>query len=316
MDELLQKLLEAEVLSEDTRKELHEAFEAQLQEAIAAAKESAAAEVRAELTEQWIKERDTLVEAVDEKVGDFLRSEMEELTEDINKFRDLEAEMAEKLVEEKAAMRNELKHDLSELVEQLDVFLEIRLAAEMEELREDIEAQRQNDFGRRIYEAFADEYMRSYADDESIATNLHEAEKRLEDAQKALTEVEQERDKLMRTMKMNEVLAPLTGRPREVMEAILRNVDTANLESGYKTFIGRVLRETPETPAGSEKEGKVLAEGEEKTAPKKDAKKALKEGTARAVTGDNIEEEKSLIEESQKQPSTELERLRRLAGIV
>ena len=42
MDELLQKLLEAEVLSEDTKKELETAFSEKLEEAINVAKEEAA----------------------------------------------------------------------------------------------------------------------------------------------------------------------------------------------------------------------------------------------------------------------------------
>ena len=108
MDELLQKLLEAEVLTEETKKELKTAFETKLNEAVEAAKAEAAADVRAELTEQWVNERDALVEAVDAKVGDYLDGEIEELKADIERFRDLEAEAAEKLVEAKALMAEEL----------------------------------------------------------------------------------------------------------------------------------------------------------------------------------------------------------------
>ena len=153
MNELLQKLLEAEVLSEDTKKELETGFTKQLDEAIEVAKASASADVRAELTEQWITERDNIIEAVDSKVGDYLTEELNELKTDIENFRDLEAEYAMKLVEAKAAMGEELKKDLIELVENVDTFLDMRLASELEELREDIDVVRQNDFGRRIFEA-------------------------------------------------------------------------------------------------------------------------------------------------------------------
>ena len=51
MNELLQKLLEAEVLTDETKTELEEAFKSQLDEAITAAKEDAAADVRAELSQ-------------------------------------------------------------------------------------------------------------------------------------------------------------------------------------------------------------------------------------------------------------------------
>lgn len=288
MNELLQKLLEADVLSDDTKKELEEAFKSQLDEAVAAAKEEAAADVRTELTEQWVSERDTLVEAIDTKVGEFLETELEELKEDVERFRDLEAEYAEKLVEAKAAMGDELKEDLKELVEKIDAFLEIRLAAEVEELREDIEEVRKNEFGRKIFEAFAEEFTSSYADEESAEVSLRETEQRLADAEKALEESERKRAGLERDREMTHVLSPLSGRQREVMEAILKHVDTENLEEGYNTFIGRVLRETS-GDADSEKEETVLAEGEKKDGEKK----TLKEGVT--VTGDGP---KTVVEES------------------
>jgi hypothetical protein len=304
MEKLLQKLLEAEVLSVDTKKELEDAFKAQLDEAIAAAKEDAAADVRAQLTEQWIQERDNLIEAIDSKVGDFLDHEIEELKEDIERFRDLEAEYAEKLVEAKQEMSVELKKDLKDLVEKLDTFLEIRLAAEVEELREDLEDVRKKEFGRRVFEAFEQEFIKNYVDDSGIKNSIAELETRLRDTEEALEESERIRSKMVREQKLGEVLSPLSGRSRDVMEAILKNVDTDHLEEAYKTFIGRVIRETTADDAGSEKEGKVLAEG----------KKQETVANTVAVTGDTGE---ALNESAKETPESQakLDYLRRLAGI-
>ena len=311
MNELLQKLLEAEILTEDTKSELEEAFKTQLDEAIAAAKEEEAANVRAELTEQWVTEKTTLIEAIDSKVGELLEGELEELKEDIERFRDLEAEYAEKLVEAKAAMGDELKSDLTDLVEKIDSFLEIRLSSEMDELREDIEVVRKNQFGKKIFEAFVDEFTSEYADEESAETSLRETEERLADTQEALGEAERKLAAMERDQKMASVLAPLSGKAKEVMEAILRNVDTKNLEEGYKTFIGRVLREadvSEEDDANSEKEDGVLAEGEkEATSEKTDVKEA------EVKTGDT---EEVLTEDEAPKISEDLRtRLQKLAGI-
>lgn len=323
MDELLQKLLETEVLSEDTKKELEGAFQTKLDEAIDAAKEDAAADVRASLTEQWISERDQLVEAIDSKVTDYLNTEIEELKEDIERFRDLEAEYAEKLVEAKASMSDELKNDLTELVEKIDAFLEIRLENEMSELREDLEEVGKNQFGRKIFEAFADEFMSSYSDDESAETSLHETQQRLSDTEEALMESESTLASMQREAKLAEVLAPLAGRQREVMEAILRNVDTDQLDEGYKTFIGRVIREA-ESDDDSEKEDDSTTDekddDDKKDDDKKDYKKSddkkddeeVKEG--RVVTGDSDE----MITESTNQDDAAAQRiayLQKIAGI-
>jgi len=324
MEELLQKLLEAEVLSEETKKDLETAFQTKLDEAITAAKTEAAADVRATLTEQWLTERDSLIEAVDSKVTEFLEAELEELKEDIERFRDLEAEYAEKLVEAKSDMADELKGDLSDLVEKIDTFLEIRLSAEMDELREDLEEVRKNDFGRRVFEAFAAEFMSGYADEDNAESTLREMSERLADMESALEETERARAELERSIKLEKVLAPLSGRAKDVMEAILRSVDTEMLEEGYKTFIGRVIRET------SEKEGKVLAESAEekdeddededdekksdKKSDKKDDKKDEKLEEGVVITGDK----EGLITEGTDDAAAKQRRdyLRRLAGIT
>lgn len=308
MDELLQKLLEADILSVSTKKELEEAMASKLNEAIELAKSEAAADVRAELTEQWIQERDALIEAVDSKVNEFLAAELEELKEDVERFRDLEAEYAEKLVEAKAQMSDELKGDLSELVEKIDAFLEIRLNAEVEELKEDIAEVRKNTFGRKVFEAFAAEYASSYADDESLEGTLRETEQRMQDMASALEEAEHKIAVMEREQKMAEVLEPLSGRSLEVMEAILRNVPTEQLAEGYKTFIGRVLKETAQPADASEKEEKVLAEG---------AKKGEKEVVTKVVTGndeDLIKEEKAESDAQHLSESAKL-RLKTLAGL-
>lgn len=315
MDELLKKLLSAEVLTEETKQELETAFKTQLDEAINAAREEAKLTVTAELNEQWITERETLIEALDAKVTEALTEELAELRSDIESFRDLEAEAAEKIVEAKAEMAAAVKRDIAELIEKLDTFLEIRLSAELEELREDIDVVKKQQFGKTVFEAFVTEFQKYYAADDSAESKLSEAEQRLEDALAALEEAEKKAAKMERSIKLEKVLAPLSGRSKEVMEAILKSVDTPMLEEAYNTYVGRVLKETSVVTEGkktSEKEVTVLAEGE----------KVAAKGVVK--TGDNkelAEEEVSLNEAEQHElkpmiTESEKQRLRRLAGIV
>lgn len=308
MDEILQKLLEAEILSEETKAELEGAFKSQLDEAVEAAKKDAAEAVEVELKEQWIGERDALIEAIDTKVGEYLATEVEELKEDVDRFRDLEAEHAEKLVEAKAEMGVEVKADIAELVEKLDAFLEIRLSEELEELRESIDEVQKQEFGRKIFEGFVTEYRKSFVDEDGVESELREAREQLSDTSAALEEAEKRAEKLERAAKLDTLLTPLNGRQKEVMEAILVNVATEQLDEGYKTFIGRVLKETEET---DEKEDEVLAEGSEDD--NKD--ETLEEGTV--ITGDSDEE---VITEGEDEVKTglsevELANLKRIAGI-
>jgi hypothetical protein len=304
MDELLAKLLEAQILSEDTKSELLTAFNTKLSEAVESAKAEAQAEVRADLTEKWIGERDVLIEAIDNKVEEALTEEISELRADLDRFRDLEAEHAEKLVEAKAQMAGELKNDLRQLVEKLDSFLEIRLRTELEDLREDIVSQRENQFGRSVIEAFRHEFEENFYDKKSQLKSIRETQNRLADTEKALKEAESKLGTMLRESKMKQVLQPLKGTQREVMEAILKTVDTTKLEEGYKTFIGRVIREADEK--SSEKENTVLAEGVTKP-----VKKTVTEG--KVVSGDNVQLTES--NKNQEKPSADVSHWKKLAGL-
>lgn len=262
MDKLLKDLLEAEILTTETAKELQESISAQVTEAIELAKAEATATVTAQLNEQWITERDILIETLDEKVTEVLVAELAELKEDVERFRDLEAEFAEKLVEEKHGMASKLEEELDLLVQRIDAVVEIRLAQELNELKEDITETRKNSFGRKIFEAYVAEFKAFQVADDSIEGKLQETEQRLADAMIALESAETANATMVRTQKLRSVLSPLTGRNREVMEAILRTVDTNLLEDAYATYIGRILKESSVDDI-SEKEVKVLAEGTE-----------------------------------------------------
>jgi len=243
MDEILQKLLQSELLSEETKAEISkqwtdsvEAFKTQIREEVSG-------EVRSELASQWITERDELITKVDGFVAEALTKEIQELKGDIERFRDLEAEYAEKLVEEKHKLAGEVAEELDALVDKIDAFFEMRLSAEMEELAEDLEIVKQNDFGRKIFEAYATTYATNYVDEDAVQSKLTVAEGKLKDAEKQLQALEEERNKMVREAKMEQVLSNLSGKKREQMAMVLKNVDTARLEESYKFFIGRILKE-------------------------------------------------------------------------
>lgn len=292
MDEILNKLLQSELLSEETKAEISEQWTASVETFKTQVREEVSAEVRSELAGQWITERDELITKVDGFVAEALTKEIEELKGDIERFRDLEAEYAEKLVEEKHKLAAEVAEELDSLVDKIDAFFEMRLSAEMEELKEDLEVVKQNDFGRKMFEAFASTYAQHYVDEDAVQSKLVVAESKLADAEQQLAKLEEERNKMIREAKMEEVLSPLTGKKREQMEMVLRNVDTARLEESYKYFIGRILKEDEQAPAS-----KPLNENAQKPAP------------TNLVTGEQPAAEPKIVE------STQLSEFKRLAGL-
>ena len=293
MNEILSKLLESELLSEDTKAQISEQWTTSVEAFKKQIREETQNEVRLQLSEQWIAERDELVGKVDSLVSEALQAELAELRGDVERFRDLEAEHAEKLVEQKYEMANEVAAELDTLVDKIDAFFEARLQAEMEELKEDLEQVKKNEFGRRIFEAFAGEFSKSHVDENATQQRLNVAESKLADAEQLLAEREQELNQMIRETKMEQILAPLTGKKREQMAMMLKTVDTDRLQESYKFFIGRILKEDAQ-PAKS-----TLTESAEK--------KTILVTGEQASTGDRA---------PVRMISEDLAKMKRLAGIT
>ena len=321
MKELLQQLVENELLTEETKQELLEAINTQLDEAreatVIEAKAEVEALVRVELQEQYQADKEALIEALDTKTEEYLKEELEELRDDIERFRDLEVEYAEKLEEAKEELSQVLKGDLEELVETIDSFLDMRLAEEMEELKEDIDNVKRLQFGAEIFEAFEGIFTKKFINENGLQEELKQKEENLEAVTAQLKESTKELNTARRDKKLEEVLSPLNGRTKDVMAAVLANQPTDKLEEAYAHYIPKVLHENAEAGVDveSEKEtdvdSEVLAEGEEKVADKV----VVTEGTV-VATGDNekVIEESSEEDELPQEVKDTIARIRKLGG--
>jgi hypothetical protein len=309
MEEILKKLLESEMLSEDTRSEITEQFQTFVAAQIDEQRQLIEQEVRTELTqslsEQWVQERDALIESLDMKTDEILRAELDELKEDISAFRDLEVEYAQKLVEQKQELAEALQGNIGTLAEMLDEFVHLKLSEELEELQADITETKKLAFGKKMFESFVREYQMNFVDHSDVEKQLAESSKEVEAVKTQLAESKKALDVAVRTAKMTELLSNVSGKNRDVMETILNTLPTDKLEEGYGKFIGRVLKESAATPTAKETE--VLAEG------------AKPQATAPAVvkTGDTQPTAAELFESQQTAPvvNKDLEKLKRWAGV-
>lgn len=309
MDELLKRLLESDVLTEETQQKISEALQQHIQAITEEAEKEAELRVRAELTEQFVNERNMLIEAVDAKVMELLEGEIAELKEDIERFRDLEAEYAGKLVQEKEVMAEQLKQDMATLLKTLDSYLEERLQMEFEELKEDIEDAKKDRWGRNIFETFAEEFAARFVDEDSLQAKLHEATEKLEETYSKLAAVESKNQSLIRESKMNALLEPLQGRQREVMETILQTVDTDKLDETYTKFIGRIINESV-NPKSEKESVRVLAEGDKQSAKVSERlseQVVVKDGNKQQTVVESYNDKQTLSEDT-------VVALRRLSG--
>jgi hypothetical protein len=170
------------------------------------------------------------------------------------------------VVETKVKLVREAKSKLDELkttfvkrsAKMVESVVVKTLNNEMAQLREDISLARRNDFGRRIFEAFASEYTHSYLNEKSEVAKMF---KILENKERELAvtkakiaekakiveskerEIAQIRDIGTRNEIMNELLAPLGKDKRAVMSNLLESVQTGNLRKAYDKYLPAVIAE-------------------------------------------------------------------------
>jgi len=147
-----------------------------------------------------------------------------------------------------------------------------KLAEELAQLKEDITAAREINFGKKIFEAFASEYQNSYLNEKSETSKLmkvvDETTLKLKDAEKAVeekqavieskeAEAKRQADLMERKEKMAEMLKPLGKEKSEVMAQLLESVQTNKLQASFDKYLPHVMADKP---IASVKETKVITE--------------------------------------------------------
>src|SRR6056300_1156781 len=108
------------------------------------------------------------------------------------------AETKVKLVRDSKAKFETVKKDfISKSAKIIEGTVSKGIKSEMKQLKEDIEAARQNDFGRRIFESFASEYATSHLNEKSETAKLMKVVKQKEEAVKEAEAKAAEAEKLV-----------------------------------------------------------------------------------------------------------------------
>lgn len=182
------------------------------------------------------------------------------LSREIREFavdkRDL-AETKVKLVREAKSKFEEIKHSfIKRSAKVVENVVTKKLTSEISQLREDIDSARTNDFGRKIYEAFAQEYSSSYLNEKSETSKLlkiiNKKDVELAETKRALTEkstIVESKDREIRVTKdlmerkqvMAELLSPISGEKRELMHELLESVQTKKLAEAFDKYLPTVM---------------------------------------------------------------------------
>lgn len=185
---------------------------------------------------------------------------LKQLSEEIAEFQaDKKA-----LVEQRIKLAQEGKQRIAEAKTQfierassaVDRTLNEVIRNELVQWKDDIKLARQNNFGRRIFEAVAAEYMTSYLSEGSevkkLTRQLQEKEAALNEARADLEQksklmesadakIRTANDRVQRMQMLNELLAPLTRDKKTVMEDLLKDIKTQNLREAFQRYLPAVV---------------------------------------------------------------------------
>ena len=209
---------------------------------------------------------------LEEFIVDALSNEIAEFYED---KKDL-AETKVKLVREAKTHFAKVKADFIERsATAVSEMVAKGLKKEISALKEDIDTARRNDFGRKIFEAFANEYTTSHLNENSEVSKLMSVlaakDKQLVEAKafaakaKTLAEsVNKEKQRLIESARrekiLNDLIAPLGKDQKEIMIDLLESVQTDRLQKSFEKYLPSVI--DGNTPA---KRKAVITEGTEVT---------------------------------------------------
>jgi predicted Fe-Mo cluster-binding NifX family protein len=245
------------------------------------------------------------------KLDEFVLKQVSEEIEEFSTDRKLLAETRAKLVFESKQKLNETKAAFIKRAAALvEATVNQTLTKELAQLKEELRVVRENNFGRKIFEAFGAEFMNSYLAEgtkvKAVIRQVGELKAKLAEAEKKAAEaislyecanrkVRSAEEQAQRARIMSELLQPLTKEKRSVMEQMLQGVKTEKLREHYSRYLPAVVGDS---------------------APKR---AALNEDSARqVVTGDrNNKLAESAKEDDKKirEQLGEIIQLRKLAGI-
>ena len=192
-----------------------------------------------------------------------------EITEFAKDKRDV-VETKVRLVREARGKLESLKaRFVKESAEKMSQAVSRHLKAELNQLQEDIKIARENNFGRRIFEAYASEFGATHLNEKAEVRKLHdviaEQDQKLRkaiDITRTAKAVVESKERELRIIKesnerestMDELLRPLNREKQEVMRNLLESVQTPRLKNAFEKYLPAVLEDR------SVKARKVIAE--------------------------------------------------------
>lgn len=184
-----------------------------------------------------------------------LTSELSELHEDHKQLVDARVKL---VAEGRKAIEEARTTFIKKASDKVNTLVTESFKKEMGQLKQDIREAKENNFGRKIMEAFAAEFMASkFADGTAVSQlnkQISEIQAQLKESQKIIESKDSEiaeasrrqriaEDQMARNRVMQDLCAPLSKDKRAIMEELLESTETAKLKDQFQKYLPSVLNE-------------------------------------------------------------------------
>jgi len=205
---------------------------------------------------EFVEDRKKLHEGLAKLEKFVVRALAEELTEFAEDKKDLINTKVKLVAEAKEKLEGLQKQFVSRASKMVQEAVTTTVRAEMTQLKEDVKIARENNFGRRLFEAFATEFsathlnehaeirkLKNYVD--TLSTKLEEASKVVENTTALAESKDREiaiiKDSINRKEKLDEMLKPLAADKAAVMASLLESINTEKLDSAFQKYLPAVM---------------------------------------------------------------------------
>jgi hypothetical protein len=208
---------------------------------------------------EFVADRKKLKEGLAKLEKFVVRALAEELTEFAEDKKDLINTKVKLVAEAKEKLEGLQKQFVTRASSMVKEAVSTTVRAEMTQLKEDIKIARENNFGRRLFEAFATEFsathLNEHAEIRKLKNDVASMANRLEEATKVAEvkaslaeskdrEIAIIKDSINRDKKLNEMLNPLAAEKAAVMASLLESISTDKLDNAFQKYLPAVMNGT------------------------------------------------------------------------
>lgn len=221
-----------------------------------------------------------LAESLD-KFGKFVSDQIkEQVKERKEEIKSLDALRVRLVKENDSKLASAKKKFFAEAADKMEKFTNSAIAREIKQFRKDIAESRKNSFGKKLYEAFEQEFAIKFFNENKVVSSmmdsvkssqakLKQANKNLEqdlmETKKQMSNLTKINESLSREKIISDSISHLTKEKQNMIKNLVKDVTTERLQESINKYIPMILSNKSEKMINKNESNKVLKEGRNST---------------------------------------------------